>query len=61
MGTKDDYKKYKYLIWSQEEGFFSIENISDDDLKSISTALKKELNKRVEGDEKPGSKKSESL
>lgn len=61
MGTKDDYKKYKYLIWSQEEGFFSIENISDDDLKSISTALKKELNKRVEDDEKSGSKKSKSL
>ena len=61
MGTKDDYKKYKYLIWSQEEGLFSIENISDDDLKSISTALKKELNKRVEDDEKPSSKKSESL
>ena len=61
MGTKDDYKKYKYLIWSQEEGFFSIDSISDDDLKSISTALKKELNKRVEDDEKPGSKKSESL
>lgn len=61
MGAKDDYKKYKYLIWSQEEGFFSIENISDDDLKSISTALKKELNKRVEDDEKSGSKKSKSL
>jgi hypothetical protein len=50
MGANEDYKKYKYIIWSQEEGLFSIDSISDDDLKSISTALNIELTKRVEED-----------
>lgn len=61
MAAQKDYKKYKYIIWSQEEGFFSIDSISDDDLKSISTALKKELTKRVDKDEGPKSKTSKKL
>lgn len=56
MAAQKDYKKYKYIIWSQEEGFFSIDSISDDDLKSISTALKKEITKRVGEDERPKKK-----
>lgn len=50
MDNKNRYKKYKYIIWSQEEGFFSIDSISDDDLKSISTALNKEITKRFGDD-----------
>lgn len=61
MAAQKDYKKYKYIIWSQEEGFFSIDSISDDDLKSISTALKKEITKRVGEDEKPKKKSSKKL
>lgn len=56
MDNQNRYKKYKYIIWSQEEGFFSIDSISDDDLKSISTALNKEVTKRF-GDD-PRDKKS---
>jgi len=56
MDKQNRYKKYKYIIWSQEEGFFSIDSISDDDLKSISTALKKEITKRFGDDHKDGKK-----
>ena len=54
MDKQNRYKKYKYIIWSQEEGFFSIDSISDDDLKSISTALKKEVTKRFGNDSDDG-------
>lgn len=60
MDKQSRYKKYKYIIWSQEEGFFSIDSISDDDLKSISTALKKEITKRF-GDDPKDRKKEKKL
>tara|TARA_B100001094_G_scaffold40487_1_gene35156 strand:+ start:2616 stop:2804 length:189 start_codon:yes stop_codon:yes gene_type:complete len=50
MDNKSRYKKYKYIIWSQEEGFFSIDSISDDDLRSITFALNKEVTKRFGDD-----------
>lgn len=60
MDKQGRYKKYKYIIWSQEEGFFSIDSISDDDLKSISTALKNEITKRF-GDDSEDTKKEAKL
>lgn len=57
MDKQTRYKKYKYIIWSKEEGFFSIDSISDDDLKSIETELKKEITKRFRNDS--GDKKRE--
>lgn len=61
MDKQSRYKKYKYIIWSQEEGFFSIESISDDDLKSILTALKKEITKRFGDDSKDGRKEKKTI
>lgn len=59
MDNQNRYKKYKYIIWSQEEGFFSIDSISDDDLRSISTALNRELTKRF-GDDSRGKESKET-
>jgi len=40
------YRKYKYIIWSNEDGFHSLESLSEDDLKSMSAALKTEISTR---------------
>lgn len=42
------YRKYKYIIWSNEEGFHSLESLSEDDLKSMSAQLKFEISSRKE-------------
>lgn len=40
------YRKYKYIIWSNEDGFHSLESLSEDDLRSMSAALKTEISTR---------------
>jgi hypothetical protein len=53
MSKINKYRKYKYIIWSDEDGFHSLESLSEDDLKSMSAALKTEISirKRHTGNE----------
>ena len=46
MSSIKRYRKYKYIIWSNEDGFHSLESLSEDDLKSMSAALKTEISTR---------------
>lgn len=48
MSNIKRYRKYKYIIWSNEEGFHSLESLSEDDLKSMSAQLKFEISSRKE-------------
>ena len=48
MSNIKRYRKYKYIIWSNEDGFHSLESLSEDDLKSMSAALKCEISKRIQ-------------
>mgnify|MGYP001192483706 CR=1 FL=1 len=52
----DRYKKYRYIIWSDEEGFFSLESLSKDDLKNMATQLSLEIDRRSSGDGRKESK-----
>ena len=48
MSNINRYRKYKYIIWSNEEGFHSLKSLSEDDLKSMSAQLKFEISSRKE-------------
>ena len=57
MASKEKYKKYKYVIWSDEDGFFSLDALSEDDLRGMTIRLKDEISRRELGS---GGDRSES-
>jgi hypothetical protein len=49
IGSKNKYRKYKYIIWSDEEGFFSLDGLSESDLSAMKRELGNEISKRDSG------------
>ena len=60
MSKINKYRKYKYIIWSDEDGFHSLESLSEDDLKSMSAALKTEISTRKRHSDNEEKRESDS-
>ena len=60
MSNIKRYRKYKYIIWSNEDGFHSLESLSEDDLRNMSAELKFEIsNRKGHVKDESGKKKEE--